>query len=582
MNGDQKRCMGCMSPLAEGESCSCGYAPTVPADLRCLAPETLLGERYLLGKVESRNGEGFLYTAFDKKSEQKVWIKEFFPVTLAKREGSAVLPKEGRELSFKSHLSDFSDLLKDMGKFSENEHIVPTVDILWENGTVYAVYPDRAAKPLESYLSSQGMSWNESKRILLQLANTVSCVHRQGMIHGGLSPKTVLLDEDGVVYLTAFATADLRADRTDLEEELFAGYSAPEQYSLSSWQGPWTDVYALAAILYRMVMGVDSPDAITRRVSDKLNCLQDLQNVLSIPAAAAVTTAMRLSPEERYQSVEEFTAALLRGPGGGTAVFDTGHLPGERGEDGGTVAFDPQHPPEAPTPPAAPPRRGLPYKMMGIGALCALVLAGVVGAVAFPQKMPWYREPTQAVTPAPEGNVVPNLLGMHINALVGNSDITGKFELYQREEFNEDYPAGVVVYQSPPAGVKMLNKGTVILTVSKGSVKVKMPDLTGSKLEFALQLLTTMDIPYQVQESDDYEPGIVWRTSIPYDQWVNKVNDKVTIYVGTSAENSRVEESLQEGSSSAPSASSGESVYTRPAPLPESSSQSPMPPESES
>ena len=118
--------------------------------------------------------------------------------------------------------------------------------------SIYAVSQYSKTISFADFLMRSGgeLTWIQAKRLLMPLFLHVSALHKVGMIHRGISPDTLRLDSKGQLYLSGFCIVSARTDRSELEAELFSGYAAPEQYSLSSWQGRWTDVYALAAVLY--------------------------------------------------------------------------------------------------------------------------------------------------------------------------------------------------------------------------------------------------------------------------------------------------------------------------------------------
>ena len=136
----------------------------------------------------------------------------------------------------------------------------------------------------------------------------------------------------------------------------------------------------------------------------------------------------------------------------------------------------------------------------------------------------------------PEPNLVPSLVGRHVDSVTSNAEWAEDFQFSLVYEYDDTVPEGIIIDQAPDPGVKMINRGIVILTVSQGSRNVQMPGLVGSKLEFALKTLGDMGIRYEIVESDAYAPGIVGQTSVVEGQTIDKTTDVVTITVGASAE----------------------------------------------
>ncbi len=83
----------------------------------------------------------------------------------------------------------------------------------------------------------------------------VALLHKAGLIHRGICPDNILLPIDGAARLTGYGTLALRTAGSELKSQLYPGYAAPEQYSAAEFSGRYTDVYALAAVCYRMVTG---------------------------------------------------------------------------------------------------------------------------------------------------------------------------------------------------------------------------------------------------------------------------------------------------------------------------------------
>ena len=87
---------------------------------------------------------------------------------------------------------------------------------------------------------------------------TLSLIHNAGIIHRGICPENILITVKGEIKLIGFCISSMRTQNTELNAELYSGYAAPEQYNSLEWQGTWTDVYAISAVLYRMLTGTGS------------------------------------------------------------------------------------------------------------------------------------------------------------------------------------------------------------------------------------------------------------------------------------------------------------------------------------
>jgi len=522
----------------------------MPHNPENLAPGTLLADRYLVGRTLRVDGEGPLYIGFDTQENEKIWIKEFMPGRLAARNHAdgSVQPKPGRELAFKSLQADFEDLYRRVEKAARSGRMVSVKGVLRTGGTVYGITRLPGALTLGEYLTQKGgeLDWSQAKPLILQLCTAVDHLHDQQVIHGGISPETVLVDGEDHLCLAGFSTMALRCEHGEIDPQLYSGYSSPEQYDDCGWITEASDVYGVGAVLYRMLSGTRPPESVTRRQADNLVDVREMDATVPVYVSAAIDRAMALDREKRTQKINQFTAGLLDDPESNTAVFDGGT----------TMAFQPV---EEPKKEAQPPKsRSKKWVLLIAAAVCVGVMAATLpGLISSSGEQSSSRERL----PVPEPNYVPGLIGMYSDTVTTNQDYLSKFNFSIREEFSEQYPTGVIMDQSPPQGVKMINKGTIILTVSKGTLEAKMPNLVGSTLEFAMQTLSNMKIQYQIIEvEDEYKPGIVGRTSIGSGETLNRETDTVEVYIG------KVEGSSSTISSSSSSSGSGQGAGTRPAP----------------
>ena len=317
----------------------------------------------------------------------------------------------------------------------------------------------------------------------MPLASLVIALHDQGVIHYGISPQTIVVDRKGGLRLIGFALPELRTVGRGLSAQLYDGYSPPEQYAKSQWQGEWSDIYALGAVLYRILTGTDPEPAIRRSRSDSLPPVQQLQREVPGYISDAVAKAMALDRKDRYQTAGEFQAGLLEEAGSNTTVF--------RRET-------------APARPAEPERKP-PYAdgrlPLALGLVLSVILNIVLAAGLFsPQPAPEPPSSEQSLPPPPtmellEGQYWP-MLEKHLDQYPGLSFAT-------EEAFDEEVPAGVILRQSVPQGADYPEDGRVILTVSQGSQFVIMPRVEGCTLSAALYMLDSLGITWYEDIRED-------------------------------------------------------------------------------
>ena len=512
-------CMGCMEPMGGQSICPhCGYNSAGGYDQNYIKPGAVLGSRYVVGRPVHHNGEGARYLGFDNHIQKKVWIQEYFPLTIAERgeETGNILALPGFGAQYKALMSDFVDVCNEVKRLSITESVVPIDDVVFENNTVYAIYRHLDLVPLESWLEKRGgkLPYDHAMDLFVPLLNTVSNIHAHGAIHRGISPYTVYVDRLEQLYLWDFTLSAARTANSELTAELFSGYSAPEQYSSSGWQGSWTDVYAVAALFYRTVSGVVPPKSTLIGPGRLVVPLEDLVMGLPKNVSTAVAGAMKPLTEERTQAVATLSSQLTQSGGlTRTAVYDTNKV---------QQANRNTPPPKKGSGRAQPEEEssGGTGKYVAIGLF--LTVAVLVGAIVvfmsvfYPNLMGL---PDSAGEEASEGDEpgdnpdedsksVPLFVGMRADEIVNDEQYKGRFDFVLQQEFNEDYDEGVVYDQSPVRGEEMLEKGTVFLFVSKGPEVVELPDLTGLTLEEATEVLFRLNADLKFDVFDRYDSTV--------------------------------------------------------------------------
>lgn len=234
----------------------------------------MINNRYIVGKVLSYNGESVTYIGYDVIGERKVKVHEYFPDTLVTRgeDGKSVAVNSGRQIQFKAYMSDFIEIAEKLSRMRTLTCITQVLAICYQNNTVYSILEFVEGVSLKTYLEKRDvmLTWTETSDLILPLIKTLAIVHEEGLIHRGISTDSVILSRSKIVKLDGFSISAVRAARTELVAELFPGFSAPEQYSAVSPHGPWTDVYAICALLYTCVTAQAPPEALIRSNSRPL------------------------------------------------------------------------------------------------------------------------------------------------------------------------------------------------------------------------------------------------------------------------------------------------------------------------
>ena len=305
-------CPGCMAPWPDpGTPCPhCGFCwqqPAAPA--RALPPFTILGGRYLLGTPLGAGGFGVTYLAMDLVQEQRVAVKEFFPQTLAQRDGRQIRPLPGEDgRAFRDALRSFRRESELMARFRDVSGIVSWRDFLEENDTAYLVMDYLPGETLIRHMRRTGTTYPQQEALALMrpILLAVDAMHHQQVLHRDISPENLILDPAGKLTLIDFGAArefDLESDE-NLTVVLKRGYAPEEQYRSGSRQGPWTDLYACCAVLYQMVSGIRPQDADRRRQKDELAPLDEIEGVeVTHGFALAVEKGLTVHATERYPSI---------------------------------------------------------------------------------------------------------------------------------------------------------------------------------------------------------------------------------------------------------------------------------------
>ncbi|MCL2747917.1 MAG: hypothetical protein FWE59_04600 [Oscillospiraceae bacterium] len=154
------------------------------------------------------------------------------------------------------------------------------------------------------------LRYEQAKEVALRILRVLAPMHKVGTIHGGISPGKVFITDEGDVELLGLEDASWAIGPN---KRLHAGYAAPEQYGVRGargGRGPWSDVYAVAAVLYFMITGVKPPDAQARTVKDRLRRPSKLGADLPKGAEDAIMSALCLRLQDRTQNASAFAAVL--------------------------------------------------------------------------------------------------------------------------------------------------------------------------------------------------------------------------------------------------------------------------------
>ncbi len=316
-------CMGCMSEIQSKEH-PCPHCGWQADDEERLSPhhllsQTILNGKYLIGRVLGEGGFGITYLGWDLNLDMKVAIKEYYPAGFVTRENTVtttVTPFSGdRREAYLSGLDKFVGEAKSLAKFYALPGIVSVKDFFKENGTGYIVMEYVEGITLKQYLKKEGgklpviqvLEW------VKPLIKSLTQMHEKGIIHRDISPDNIMITPDGEIKLLDFGAArDISTDGAkSLSVLLKPGYAPEEQYRTRGQQGPWTDVYALCATIYKAITGQTPPECMERVHEDSLVPPTKLGVSINEAKEAALLKGLAVLQKNRYQSMSELYEALI-------------------------------------------------------------------------------------------------------------------------------------------------------------------------------------------------------------------------------------------------------------------------------
>lgn len=515
------RCLGCMNEYDEafGLCPYCGYEFGTPAENSLhMQPGSILFNRYIVGKVIGFGGFGVTYIAWDTTLKIRVAIKEYLPSEFATRavgQTQVTIFSGNKTEQFHDGMLKFLDEAQRLMKFQNEQGIVHIYDSFEENNTTYIVMEYLDGETLTAYLERNGeIPVGEAIAMLTPIFTSLEHVHAVGIIHRDIAPDNIMITKDGQMKLIDFGAARYAttSHSRSLTVIIKAGYSPEEQYRSQGKQGTHTDVYALAAVLYRMVTGLTPPDAMERKaylesrkkdslVAPSKNCK------ISKNQENAILNAMNIRIEDRTKTAKEFLEQLnsktpVQRVIGKVKTIDIWSWP---------VWVKIVVP-------------------VGSAVMIALFVLLFTGKFKFAGNLITDFTIGEGMSRVP--SVINYSTGIAQDMLDGaklSSIISGR-------EISDNVPVNMVLRQSPSAGEVAEEGSTVELYVSSAAeLEVEegvMPDVSYYTEQEALEALEVIGVVVSVEEefSSDVAGGLVIRADVGYGSPL-AAGDKVTLYI---------------------------------------------------
>ena len=522
-------CPYCLQPLPDGaQSCPhCGksFAGRNPGGT--LPVGTVLAGRYTVGEMLSIDGEGILYRGAENLGRFRVTIKEYLPITLtAERTAESTLrPKTGSEVLFKTTRMDFADLYRSIQRITPANGLEAVLDVVEANNSVYAILENLGGTPLDQWLENHPgtIRPDDACTMLQPVFEGVAAMHKIGLVHRGICPENIRVMENDRCRLAGYATVGLRTAGSGLHDQLYEGYSAPEQYSTAEFEGRYTDEYSLAAVFYRMVCGQAPVPAAQRIVADSNPRAKSVNGSLPLYVSQVLQLGLRLRPMERIQTVPQLYQAL-------SSKEYTAEL---------TRTMKPETPVRTAQP--EPERKehllSLKALLAGIVILLSILILLTLWSVLSqhihqPAASAAESEPASSEVMVPQ-NLVPNFIGMDYTQVQNNREYTSMYLFYVTEEYSDTAPAGQIIQQEPSADTVLKAGETIRLVVSKGPQMAEMPNIIGFTQDGAVKELEARGLVascFMVVNDGSYASGCVVRTSEEPGTKV-EVGTVITVYI---------------------------------------------------
>lgn len=286
-----------------------------------------LNNRYSVINVMGFGAFGVAYECFDNNTQRRVVVKEYMPSFLVNRasngrDAQPISPEA--EINFSIGVDAFIDESK---KLSDNEiRCMPRmIEYFYQNSTSYVVTELVEGELLSSVIKRKhSLSYQASVSVITGVLQGIRQLNKVGVIHSDICPDNIVVMQGGETKLLDYNLSEFnRTIYTQRDSgKLRAGYSAIEMYYPEMAQGPWTDVYAAAATMYKMLTGITVPSAIKRSSNECLVPPSKLGVSITPGAEKAMLAALNVDPNKRTRNPEDFLNGLT-GDGFDNLAADT-------------------------------------------------------------------------------------------------------------------------------------------------------------------------------------------------------------------------------------------------------------------
>ena len=557
----EKLCLRCMRKIGDNDFCPyCRKENSEPQKEPFLPLKTVVGGRYLVGKLVASNSEGATYYAFDMEKKAPVTLRELFPKGILSRgEGNYCLVNIGKASEFIDAKEEFVKLwtkLTEIKGFTALTHVYGLVEDL---GTVYAVSEYLGeGKTLREFLLEQEtgyISWDDARILFMPVLSALGELHYAGIIHGGICPETLIIDKNGKLRITGYSIEEVRRQKSTMECELFDGYAAVEQYGFSDGLSTSTDIYAFSAVLYRALIGSVPMSSASRLTNDKLMIPGKFAEQLPAYVINALVNGLQILPDDRTVTAEELRDELSASPAAaGTASEAYSSMYASQTDDAvETVVEEVSLEEDAEEVPDSPKIKKSTIAVFVISVVLCLgiLVVALFGMKGFSDKdddETTTEETTEYVSEEESTDeigassiTVPNFRGRAFDDIKADELYNG-FLVFKTEYVDSDEKKGNVIAQDITEGTIVFEERSITLRISNGK---EVPDVLGNTLKDAVsdlkaagfKKIETVAGNVADRESDSMKVYSVVCEDSKTDNWVAipddrrlSVSDKIIVY----------------------------------------------------
>lgn len=530
-------CLGCMHEKQNNTICPrCGYDNSQTQGSPYLPANTLLKDRFLIGRRLETNGESTRYIGFDNTAEKIVTIREYLPIGHIMRDENEVVIKvlDGHEEIFSNVKANFISYYKTVEHLKDFSAMMTVYAVFEANNTAYVVEEYAEMIPFEEYTERSGgsLDWDVARPLFMPVISALEALHKNNIGHYAVSPSNMFITSTGKIKLAGFSTEYERKRGTVLRSQLFSGCAAPEQYEKNYPLDSKTEIYGFTATLFYALTG-NIPGNAQERLKDS-RLLMSKNTVKRLPphVVSALANGLNVDRKKRIKDFDDLRSQL-------SAAATVQAIQEEISR---TSSMTPVNEDEKNK------QSGMsPTSIVLISLIVSLIVFSIFGYL-------WYlQNPLQGMFNTDEnvqestvpqqqqewtGPVVQNYIGKTYDEVSASAESDDKAVVVRaiKDEYSDTVPQGSVISQYPAPNTPIESEGesTVFVTVSKGPLMRALPNIENLTVSEAAKLLSDAGFlaTAETEYSDKYGESrvIAYKSNQPGD----KLEEGTTVVIRVS------------------------------------------------